>query len=175
VARYLIYAGLAVVLLASGAPGVLAQSRLQGLPGEIRAEVEEVRKACAEYMASFVPADEMQGVKRIRLAGRAAILVDHQSLCNGRRATANCSNRGCDLKIWVREATGAWRLSFNEHAYDRTLRIDRPSGRFRSMSVDLYAGHPWCNPEPGKTYTTGRSCRLTIRYVNGRWQPQRAP
>jgi hypothetical protein len=42
------------------------------------------------------------------------------------------------------------------------------------MSVDLYAGHPWCNPEPGKDYTTGLSCRLTIRYVDGRWQPQKA-
>src|SRR5262245_58020946 len=88
-------AGLAVVLLGSGATGSFAQSRLQGLPDEIRTEVEQVRKACAEYMASFVPADEMQGVERIRLAGRPAILVDHQSLCYGRRATVNCSNRGC--------------------------------------------------------------------------------
>lgn len=161
-------------VLALLAPPAPAQARLQDLPAEIRTLVEGVRKSCAELEPSLAPTTEMQGVLLIRLGDRRAIIVDNETLCNERRAGAGCSNRGCDLTIWVRDKPGAWRQSFHEHLYERRLRIDRASGRFGSMSVAVYAGHPWCNPLPGKDYPTGQSCRLTIRYINGAWTPERA-
>ena len=69
-------------LLAAGAAAQTAGAGLQGLPPEVRAEVERVRKDCTELLASYAPKDEMQGVMLVKLGGRPAIVVDNRHLCS---------------------------------------------------------------------------------------------
>ena len=78
------------------------------------------------------------------------------------------------MTIWQQDRSGAWQQVLKEHLHERRFLLDARNERLVGMSVAVYAGHPWCNPRPGQDYTSGQSCRLTIRYVSGKWVPQRA-
>jgi hypothetical protein len=174
--RPLVSFGMAIVgaaLLATGAAAQNTGFDFQGLPAEIRTEIERVRKECADLHASYGAHHEMQGLMFLTQGDRPAIVVDNLHLCNGHAAGANCSNRGCDVTIWEQEQGGGWKRAFHEHLHARVFHLDRTHTRLEGMSVAIHAGHPWCNPRPGKTYTSGQSCRLTIRHAGGKWGPQR--
>jgi hypothetical protein len=174
--RPLIYSCVAIVgaaLLAAGATAQDAVTTFGGLPSPIRSEIERVHKECADLHASYAANHEMQGLMFVELAGRPVIVVDNLHLCNSHVPGANCSNRGCDVTIWQQDGSGAWKQVFHEHLHERTFLLDRAQKRLEGMSLAIHAGHPWCNPQPGKEYTSGQSCRLTIHYVDGKWVPQR--
>ena len=162
--------GLALLAAPLGS-GAMAQSGagLEGLPREIRDEVVRIRKECTELYPAYAAKTEMQGLQFIKLEDRPAILVDNLELCSDHVPGANCSNRGCDLAIWLQDRGGAWRQVFKEHLHARTVHIDKSSGRLQSLSIAIHAGHAWCKPGPGKPYTSGQSCSLTVRYSAGTW------
>jgi hypothetical protein len=166
---------LLAAFLGSSAAAQTGGQGLQALPREVRDEVARIRKACTELYPAYAPKTEMQGLQFVKLEDRAAIIVDNLELCSDHVPAANCSNRGCDLAIWVQDKNGAWRQVFKEHLYAKTIRIDRASGRLDSMSVAVYAGHAWCRPKPNRQYTSGQSCNLTIRYAGGKWIARAAP
>ena len=72
------------------------------LPAEVRHYAESVRKSCIDLNPHSKPYDLMQGIDPVELGGAPALFVDAETLCNARMAGANCTNRGCDLKIWKR-------------------------------------------------------------------------
>ena len=112
----------------------------------------------------------MQGITAVELAGDSSrdLMVDAEHLCNSWMKGANCTNRGCDLKIWKQVGQQSWRKVFDEHLHRKFISLSE-NGRFRSMSISVYAGDPHCQPVPGKNYTSGQSCDVTVDYRNGRW------
>ncbi len=143
------------------------------LPPEVRKHISSIRDSCNELNPDFPLVDAMQGVAFISLSGdgSADILVDNRRLCAGEMRGANCSNRGCDLKIWKQTGTSSWELVFHEHLQETFISLDREAGRFQKMVVSIYAGDPRCQPAKQKHYTSGQSCDLTVTFRDGtfRW------
>lgn len=146
----------------------------QQLPSEIRNHAVEVRKSCAELSGDDKTFNEMQGIEILDLKGNGSrdIVVDNKGLCGSHMAGANCSNRGCDMRIYKEISRGAWRKIFDEHLYGKYLAIDWEKMRFQLMVVSIYAADPRCQPPPGKEYTSGKSCNLIVTYRNNRWNWQ---
>jgi hypothetical protein len=152
-----------------------AQTQLayQLLPKEIRDLASEVRNSCKE-LEPTKHYDDMQGISVLNLKGDSsrAIFVDHEGLCGEHIARANCSNRGCDLLVYIEAGRAQWRKIFQEHLYGKYLAVDWEHMRLQLMVVTIYAGDPRCRPDPKKEYTTGKSCNLLVTYRNDRWSWQ---
>ena len=98
----------------------------QQLPREIRQHAMEVRKSCKELVGENRTFDDMQGIQIVDLKGDGSrdIIVDNEGLCGSHMAGANCSNRGCDVRIYKEISRGAWRKIFEEHLYAKHFAID---------------------------------------------------
>lgn len=139
------------------------------LPSEIRNHIDGVRRACKDANEDFKVRDLMQGVKIVDLngGGLQGVMVDDETLCDAPIAGVNCSNRGCDLKIWQRVGSASWKKVFDEHLQRKVISLS--GNRFKSMAISIYAGHPRCNPDPKLTYTSGQNCNVVVQYRNGGW------
>jgi hypothetical protein len=146
----------------------------QQLPGEIRQHAIEVRQACKELTGDNRTFDDMQGIQIVDLKGDGSrdIIVDNESLCGSHMAGANCSNRGCDVRIYKEISRGAWRKIFEEHLYAKHFAIDWNTMRLQLMVVSIYAGDPRCHPNPREEYTSGKSCNLIVTYKSNGWNWQ---
>ena len=102
------------------------------------------------------------------VGGSKGIILDAETVCNGRHAGANCNNRGCDLKIWKQTSRTSWMKIFDEHLHRNFISITEDN-RFRMMAVSVYAGDPHCKPDPNKFYTSGQSCDALVYYRGDRW------
>ena len=141
------------------------------LPKEVRDHAIKVRDSCQEYTSdgggeeerTF---DDMQGIQILDLKGDGSrnIFVDNEGLCGRAMPGANCSNRGCDFRIYKEVSRGQWRKIFDEHLHDKFLAIDWDKMRLQLMIVSIYAGDPRCKPNRRKDYTSGSSCNLIVRY-----------
>lgn len=141
------------------------------LPAQVRKHVETVRASCRELYPDF-KAYPMQGISTVDIDGDGVsdLMVDQEMLCHMPIAGANCSNRGCDLIIWLRARDGSYVQVFKEHLYRKFVSVDSGTGRLRLMAVSIYAGDLKCNPPPGVDFTTGQSCDALVRYERGRWR-----
>lgn len=137
------------------------------LPSEVRNYALSVRQPCEEI--NSVPDDSMQGISRVELDGRPAIIADNLYLCDGHAPGFNCSNRGCDLAIWREDEPGLWRQIFHEHVHGNEIAIDRTTNRFQLMDIGLYAGDARCRPPKDHQFPSGRSCRLFAHFKDGNW------
>jgi len=146
----------------------MSQAEFDRLPKEVRATIQNIRTSCKELDPDFTPYAIDQGITIIDLDGSKAIMVDAEDVCNGWVAGANCSNRGCDLKIWKQTGTNVWRKVFDEHLYRKFISLS-DDNRFRMMAVSIYAGDPRYKPNPKKDYTSGMSCDALVRYRNNNW------
>jgi hypothetical protein len=150
-----------------------ALMRFRRLPQEIRIHALETRSSCFESDPER-KFQYMQGIISLKLdrAGSNGIVVDDQELCGAHIAGMNCSNRGCDLKIWKEMSKNRWSKVFDEHAHSKYLVIDWEEMRLQMMVVSIYAGDPRCRPVPNRNYTSGMSCNLLVTYRDGRWNWQ---
>lgn len=150
-------------------------AHLRDLPAPVRQHVQSVQRSCLEYDPRAKPFAETSGIRAIDLTGkgRRALLVDNLDLCREHMAGANCSNRGCDLRIWEQRPNGTWKLTFNEHAHGKFISVDRDTNKLQFMAISIYAGDPRCEPTQGRDYTSGQSCDLLVTYENGRWRWRR--
>jgi hypothetical protein len=98
--RFLIALGV-FATLSTTAYAQISQLEYDQLPKEIRDEVDETRAACKKLGAEDDPYFG-SGLQIIDLDGKGSrdILLDYQHVCNGWFKGGNCSNRGCDLRIW---------------------------------------------------------------------------
>jgi hypothetical protein len=144
------------------------------LPKEIRQHAVEVRQSCKELAGDNRTFNDMQGIQIVDLKGDGSrdIVVDNEGLCGSHMAGANCSNRGCDVRIYKETSKGAWRKSFQEHLYDKHFVIDWNTMRLQLMVASIYAGDQRCHPNPRQEYTSGKSCNLIVTYRNNGWNWQ---
>jgi len=164
-----------VVFLFSAGPLVAQQNlEFQQLPKEVRDLAIEVRESCKEADPDR-KFDDMQGIQILSLSGDRSrdIVVDNEELCGTHMAGFNCSNRGCDLRIFKETSKGQWRRIFEDHLYSKYLAIDWETMRLQLMIVSIYAGDPRCQPDSKKEYTSGKSCNLIVTYRNNDWNWQR--
>src|SRR5713101_4244164 len=125
--------GCFVQLIGTSAFAQLPESlTFQQLPREIRNHAIEVRKSCAGLAGDDRTFYEMQGIQILDLMGDGSrdIVVDNEGLCGSHMAGANCSNRGCDMRIYKEISKGVWRKIFDEHLYGKYLAIDWERMRF---------------------------------------------
>jgi hypothetical protein len=140
------------------------------LPKEVRDHAIEVRNSCQWYLSEgddeVRTFDEMQGIQILDLKGDGSrnIFVDNEGLCGKAMLGANCSNRGCDFRIYKEVSRGQWRKIFDENLQDKFLAIDWDKMRLQLMIVSIYAGDPRCKPNRRKDYTSGSSCNLIVKY-----------
>jgi hypothetical protein len=168
-----VVAALAILIVASHSSRAVAEvpeMQFQQLPAEVQTYVDSVRKSCKELDQESQPSDAMQGIAVVDLDGDGSrdLFVDAEELCNTRMAGANCTNRGCDLKIWKQTGTSAWRKIFDEHLYRKFVSMSDNS-RLSLMAVSVYAGDPHCGAPAGEFFTSGQSCDALVRYQNGQW------
>jgi hypothetical protein len=161
-----------LVLAVMFTPPALCQSTMkyQQLPAEIRSYIDEIHDRCQETDPEFRLFDTMEGISVITLEGRGSrdLMVDAQRLCNDQWIKdGNCTNRGCDLKIWKQTGAKSWKKVFDEHLHRKFISVI--DDRFRLMAASVYAGDAHCNPDPKKFYTSGQSCDVMIYYRNGNW------
>jgi hypothetical protein len=162
-------AHVALFVLTTSAVAAPQEFRLESLPEEVRLHVQEIRNSCLEADPQFKPYDPMQGITPIDLDGGAALMVDNEELCAPVRAAGfNCTNRGCDLKIWKQTSRSSWRVVFDEHLYRKFISLT-DDGKLAAIVATIYAGSPQCRPPPNVEYTSGRSCDVLIRHRRGRW------
>jgi hypothetical protein len=160
----------ALILIVTSAVSAPQEFKFETLPHEVRMHVEEIRDRCMEADPQFKPYDPMQGITVVDLDGSAAaLIVDNEELCAPVRAAGfNCTNRGCDLKIWKQIDRLTWRVVFDEHLYRKFISVTDDGG-FAGMVASIYAGSPQCRPPPNVEYSSGRSCYVLIKYRKGRW------
>jgi hypothetical protein len=164
--------------LASGSASMAQTNpQFQQLPREIREHAAEVRKSCKEHEPTFKVNNDMQGIEILSLKGDGArdLVVDNERLCGAQWAGANCSNRGCDLRIYKEVSRGQWRKVFEEHLHAKYLAIDYERMRLQLIVASIYAGDPRCKPRPHKDYTSGMSCNLIVTYRDDQWDWQKLP
>jgi hypothetical protein len=140
----------------------------QELPSEIRKYADDVHRSCKEQDDSSQPYDLMQGIMVLDLDGSGArdLIVDAEALCNSWIKGGNCSNRGCDLKIWKQTGQRSWRIVFDQHVSRKFISTNEKD-RLNLMALSIFAGSPQCEPERGKQYTSGQMCDVLVRYKNG--------
>jgi hypothetical protein len=140
------------------------------LPSEVLRTILDIRASCKELDPDFKPYAIDQGIIIVDLNGSGSkdIMLDAKNVCNRVMAGANCSNHGCDLKIWKQISRFSWKKSFDEHLYRKFISISEKN-RFRMMAVSIYAADPRCKPDPKKYYTAGQSCDALVYYKNNRW------
>jgi hypothetical protein len=100
------------------------------LPADLRSYVNEVRQRCKELDSASQPHEVMQGIWPLDLDGNGShdFMVDAQQLCNGWLKGGNCTNRGCDLKIWKKVDQRVWRKIFDEHLYAKFISASSQRG-----------------------------------------------
>ena len=149
----------------------------QQLPSEVRQHAAEVREACKEYDSDFKVDNDMMGIEFLSLKGDGArdIFVDNKGLCGRHWAGANCSNRGCDLRIYKEVSPGEWRKVFEEHLHEKYLTIDYEKMRLQLIVATISASDPRCKPDPDKMYSSGLSCNLLVTYTDNGWNWQKIP
>lgn len=148
--------------------------RYQDLPPEIRTHIEGIRASCKEGMPEFRPYSEMDGVTILDLDGNGHqdVMVDNEWLCEGSQHGYNCTNRGCDLKIWKQVAPQRWQKIFDDHLYRKFISVT-DDGRLAAIAASIWAGSKECHPPRGKEFTSGVSCDVLIHYRGGRWRYDR--
>jgi hypothetical protein len=167
-------AGFLIILgFPTGAQAQSGQTRFNRLPTTIKRHVREIRTLCKDLNEAFKVYSPMFGIDAIHLGRSPAIMVDNRNLCNDHMPGANCSNRGCDLIIWKQTPRKRWRKVFEEHLHRNFVSLDRNNNRLQLIVASVYAGRPECEPQPNKSYTSGESCDVLIRYRNGKWRWQR--
>ena len=159
----------ALVLWQMGsAAGQAPEMQFAQLPNGVRDYAKTVRQSCKALDPTFKAYDAMQGITASDLGGAPALFVDAEQLCNSWMKGANCSNRGCDLKIWKNTGQRSWKKIFDEHLYRKFISLGEDN-RFRLMAVSVFAGSPHCGPVWGKDYTSGQSCDALVHYQNNHW------
>jgi hypothetical protein len=169
--RRAVLAIMSAVVCVNGAPAQeMTQQQYDQLPKELRDTVREIRASCKELDPEFKPYAIDQGITIVDLEGTRSrdIMLDAEDVCNGRMAGANCTNRGCDLKIWKQTGATSWRKIFDEHLHRKFISLSEDN-RFRLMAVSIYAGDPRCKPNPKASHTSGQSCDLLVYYRNHAW------
>lgn len=160
----------------SSAPGYfvhdasLPDASLKALPSEIVRWVQDVQQQCIVNGGDLLRPTFGQGVvfTDIDDNGGADILIDARDLCGEWIKGGNCSNRGCDLKIWRQSAPNVWTKVFDEHLHRNFLSFDE-ARRLRLMVVSIHAGDRRCKPSPGRDYSSGEKCDLIVSFQGGRW------
>jgi hypothetical protein len=142
----------------------------QNLPADLRDYVDEVRQRCKSLDPKFLPYDRMDGIMQVDLDGDQSqdFIVDAEHLCNEWIKGANCTNRGCDLKVWKQVDAQSWKVIFSDHVYRKFISIS-DDGRFQLMTVSVYAGSPLCARDSSKSYTSGQSCDLIVSRNDNNW------
>jgi hypothetical protein len=167
--RFGFYALFIAVLFANNAAVAEPPSlSFADLPPEIRSLAQDTRKNCKEEgdQGNY---DDLQGISAIAFDdGSRGVIVDNEHLCNGWIKAGNCSNRGCDLAIWQRADSGAWRKIFAQHAYRNFLSID-DRNTLKLMAISIGASSPECHPVSGRQYVSSQSCDALVSYQQGRW------
>jgi len=144
--------------------------RHEQLPDDLRKYVDDIRQHCKENDEGSQPKDPMQGIAVIDLDGDGSkdLMVDAERLCTTWIPGGNCSNRGCDLKIWKQTGRRAWRPVFDEHVSRKFVSVDEKDA-LKLIAVSIWAGSPHCEPVAGKTYMSAESCDAIARYKKGKW------
>lgn len=80
-----------------------------------------------------------RGISDITIEGQPAFIVDDGELCSPfQSAGVNCSNRGCDLRIWKRTANGRWSLILEEHSRGKFISATEKEGSVTgTMAKDI--------------------------------------
>jgi hypothetical protein len=144
--------------------------RYERLPDDLRKYVDDIRQHCKENDEGSQPKNPMQGISVVDLNddGLKGLMVDAEQLCTTWIPGGNCSNRGCDLKIWKQTGRRTWQPVFDEHVSRKFVSVDE-KGTLKLIAVSIWAGSPHCEPVAGKTYTSGESCDAIARYKDGKW------
>ncbi|HWK32855.1 MAG TPA: hypothetical protein VNR51_04145 [Hyphomicrobium sp.] len=158
-----------LVLAAWCGPGLaFGDEEYAKLPSPVRQHAEEIRKVCRDNDPDWKPGSAMSGILEVTMDGQQAFVVDNKDLCAPiESAGVNCSNRGCDLKIWKRQVRD-WKLVLDEHAYSRYVSVT-PQGGLAALIIAVQARHPQCHPPSGKEYSSAETCDILGRYKQGRW------
>ena len=164
----LILSAFAICFSISDALAQAKSMQYQQLPPEVRKYTDDIHRSCKEQDDQSQPSDLMQGIQVIDLDGTGArdLLVDAEGLCNSWIKGGNCSNRGCDLKIWKQTGQKSWRVVFDQHVSRKFISTSEKD-RLNLMALSINAGSPQCEPERGKQYTSGQMCDVLVRYRNG--------
>jgi hypothetical protein len=155
---------------AAEVPGQRFPLQYEQLPSDLRSYVDQTRRLCKEQDDNSLPADLMSGISFIDLDGNGSkdLMVEAAQLCAGEIKGGNCSNRGCDLKIWKQVGQRSWRPILDEHVSRSFISLNDKGG-LRLIAVSVWAGRPQCEPVDGKNYTSGQSCDAIVRYKGGKW------
>lgn len=150
-----------------------AGEQFEQLPIPVKRHAEEVRAACRDANSELEISYDMAGISDITIEGQPAFIVDDGELCSPfQSAGVNCSNRGCDLRIWKRTANGHWSLILEEHSRGKFISATE-NGTLAALVITVGALHPQCHPEPDREYVARDSCDLLGRYTRGKWRWQR--
>jgi hypothetical protein len=82
-------------------------------------------KHCEMHTGSQSIYNLLEGIWSIELEKTPAILVDNEELRSAPITGANCSNRGCDLKLWTKKPFGDWSIIFDQHAFKKFVSIEK--------------------------------------------------
>jgi hypothetical protein len=169
----LIFFAISMTSIHSAPAQTISQGQYEQLPQEIRNTVRDIRDSCKENDPDFKPYAIDQGITIIDLDGSGSrdVMLDAENVCNGAHAGANCSNRGCDLKIWKQFGRTSWHKVFDEHLYRKFISLSE-NNRFRMMAVSIFGGNPHCKPDTKRDYTSGQSCDALVYFRNNSWSWQ---
>jgi hypothetical protein len=156
------------------------------IPVNIRSEVDRVRGECREALSNSDEKmdlnSDMDGIEigYLLSPNRKSILVDYSKICGPtfQSAGVNCSNRGCDLKIWQDRGDGRFAKVYDDHLYSRYILYRfTQNGRaeIKRMTISIWAGDPRCRPQKDAEFTSGKSCDLDARWINGKWSYELIP
>ena len=153
---------------------MMTEAAFNALPSEVVGYVREIRKRCAELIPETRPYAIDQGISFVDIDGDGAtdIIVDAETLCGAWIKGGNCSNRGCDLKIWRQSGPNAWVMVFDEHLHAKFLSVDERY-RLKLLVASIYAGDRRCKPDPRREYSSGQKCDALVTYQIGRWNWQK--
>jgi len=138
------------------------------LPPEARKAVNAIRASCKELGDPEPDGDA--GLQIIDLDGNGShdFVVDVENVCANRISGGNCSNRGCDLKIWKQTGRNSWKKVFDEHQGKFWLSLDY-EGRFRLLAVTVIGGNAHCKAAPIEP-SSHEYCDALVFWKNGTWE-----
>lgn len=162
-----------VVLLGSATSAMEPQASEENdayrqLPKNVRQHVEEVRQSCKEI--GVEPPYKLAGIQAMTINGIPAVSTDSGDLCGSPNAGINCTNRGCDFKIWEKQINGDWRETFSEHLYGKFVGIN-PDGSLRTLLVSISAQDDRCDLSEALKVTliSADSCEALVSYTASGW------
>ena len=155
---------------------------LRSLPAEVKEHIEDVQRACREYIEgvrkgcpecrneSNLPEGDY-ALTQFTLRGRKAVMVNDMTICGGECLRgANCTNRNSyDISIYVRSGSG-WRRVFKETAQgDTFLSLDSGlevsnNDRFRMLAIRIFSGNKQCPVKEKGPWAWKLSCDATVTW-----------